>query len=347
MLRKTALITGANGMDAKTLAFILLKKGYNVVFTHRRNSFLDLTAHKDIFKGVLNNANSLDYYICDLLDKYSIESCLKSVIHNYDNIDEVYLLGAMSHVGDSFKMPETSILTNGMSVFHFLNYIHTYLRDTRVYFAGTSELLGGANPPEGGYTENCPYDTKSPYSIGKELGTRWVKYFRDMGVYVCYGVLFNHSNCFRSKDFFIRRVSNMAARIALKKENKLKLGNLDFYRDEHWSDFGCEMMWKMLQLEEPEDFIIATGETHSGREYLDHAFSYFGLDWRDYVEFDESRTRPNEVNKLIGNSVKAQEKLGWNPKRMPFGKHIELMCEYDFKLEKGETPQIPNVLEKY
>lgn len=327
-MQKKAIVVGANGMDGKTITHFLLRKGYKVVGTFRRATI-------DISKELhsINNFNpNLSFDFCEINDFESV----KNLIEKHHDANEVYLLAAQSNVGYSFNTPDYSVITNGMSVYNFLESINKFNKKIRLYFAGTSELLGGNNP-ETPYTEDSQYDCRSPYSIGKELGTRWIKYYRQLGIFCCYGILFNHSNQYRDFSFFIRRVTNTAAKIAHGQEKELVLGNLDFYRDEHWSDFGCEMMWKMLQMDDPEDYIIATGETHHGTEYLDLAFSYFNLDWKKFVKQDKSRFRPNEVIKLVGDSSKAQEKLGWNPKRMSFKDHINLMCMNDSKIVSTKT----------
>lgn len=331
---KKAIVFGINGMDARTITRILLNLGYQVVGTYRRNT-LNL---KDEVCPLYEGSDRLAFEFCNIADFDSV----RSVINKHNDVDEIYLLAAQSHVGFSFLEPEQTVITNGMSAFNVLENVKNLAPKSRVYFSATSELLGGDNP-EKPYDENSPYDCRSPYSIGKELGTRWIKYYRQMGIFACYGVLFNHSNVLRSKDFFIRKVTNAAAKIKLGKQSHLELGNLDFYRDEHWSDFGCEMMIAMLNNDEPKDYIIANGKTNHGLEYLNNAFGYFGLDWKKYVEIDESLFRPNEVVKLIGDSSLAQKDLGWIPNRMSFQEHIEIMCEWDYKLESGEKPIWPEV----
>ncbi|MFT4326375.1 MAG: GDP-mannose 4,6-dehydratase [Candidatus Woesearchaeota archaeon] len=335
---KKAIVFGINGMDARTITRILLNLGYQVVGTYRRNT-LNL---KDEVCPLYEESDRLAFEFCNIADFDSV----RSVINKHNNVDEIYLLAAQSHVGFSFLEPEQTVITNGMSAFNVLENVKNLAPKSRVYFSATSELLGGDNP-EKPYDENSPYDCRSPYSIGKELGTRWVKYYRQMGIFACYGVLFNHSNVLRSKDFFIRKVTNAAAKIKLGKQSHLELGNLDFYRDEHWSDFGCEMMVAMLNNDEPKDYIIANGKTNHGLEYLNNAFGYFGLDWKKYVEINESLFRPNEVVKLIGDSSLAQKDLGWIPNRMSFQEHIEIMCEWDYKLESGEKPIWPEVFKLF
>lgn len=337
--KKIAIIVGISGMDGESLAHFLLKKEYIVIGTYRKNTQLNLESIASLYE---NNSNLFLEY-CDINDSYSVENLIKNTLFKYKQIDEIYLLAAQSHVGKSFVSAESTVICNGISPFYFLECIKNWTIRTKLYFAGTSELFGG-NPNKCPFDENSEYECRSPYSIGKELGTRWIKYYdQTYGIFACYGILFNHSNCTRGKDFYIRRVTNCAARIVLGKQNELTLGDLDFYRDEHWSDFGCEMMWKMLQLEKPETFLICRGKCFHGEQFLDEAFNYFNLDWKKYVKFDKNKIRPNEVRKLIGNPKKAIEKLGWQPNRMSFRDHIRLMSKYDYDLESGLNPKRPNV----
>lgn len=326
-------------MDGKTLTHFLLSKGYLVVNTFRRAT---INISRELHQ--INNFNEdLSFDFCEINDFESV----KTLVEKNQDACEIYLLAAQSNVGYSFNTPDYSVITNGMSVYNFLESINRTNKKIKLYFAATSELLGGNNPDKP-YNESSEYDCRSPYSIGKELGTRWVKYYRQMGLFACYGILFNHSNQYRDFSFFIRRVTNTAAKIALGKEKELVLGNLDFYRDEHWSDFGCEMMWKILQRDQPKDYVIATGKTHGGIEYLDKAFGFFNLKWENFVKQDTSRFRPNEVIKLIGDSSEAQKDLGWNPNRMSFDDHISLMCKYDHELESGQVlPERPDVFKLF
>jgi len=340
---KTALITGITGMDASALTSLLLSKGYTVIGTYRKTANLNL----DSVKAEHGNHPALHLEHCDVSDGGSVKSLIIGVLERFARIDEVYLLAAQSHVGLSFTSAESTVLCDGMSVFYFLDSLYNLSRSTRVYFAATSELLGG-DPSRCPFDETSEYECRSPYAIGKELGTRWVKYYRQMGMFATYGVLFNHSNCDRNLSFYVRRVTNGAARIALGKQDELTLGSLDFYRDEHWSDFGCEMMWKMLQLPTPETFVICRGECFHGEQFLDAAFGHFNLDWRKYVKLDKTRLRPNEVVKLVGNPAKAVEKLGWKPSRMSFGDHMRLMCRADYHLEEtGQKMPRPDVFNLY
>ena len=335
---KKAIIFGINGMDAKTLTHFLLKKDYNIVGTYRRNTLDTKAEIAPLFGG----ENMVQFEYCDVNDFGSV----KDLISRHPDASEIYLLAAQSQVGLSFSSASIS-MQNGASVFNVLENVKNINSAARVYFAGTSELMGGENPPEKGYNEDSPYDCRSPYAIGKELGTRWIKYYRQLGLFCCYGILFNHSNIYRGHEFYIRRVTSAAARIAAGKDSSLILGNLNFYRDEHWSDFGCEMMWKMLQQEAPKDYVIANGVAWHGEQYLDEAFGYFNLDWKKYVKSDKSRFRPNEVVKLIGDSSAAQKDLGWRPERISFKDHISMMCKWDFELESGRVPQRPDVFELF
>ena len=345
-MNNIALITGANGMDAKTLTHLLLSKNYKVILTYRRNTYFDEEKIKSIFASDLIKypKSELHLQVCDIACHDSVRNCVKSVLKEHSRIDELYLLAANSHVGESFKNKELSIQTNGMSVYYFLETLKQFSPKTRTYFAATSELVGGMD--SGAYNENHPWNPRSPYAIGKALGARWINFYRDSldsGMFCCYGILFNHSNTYRSKDFVIRKITNTAAKIALGKEKVLKLGHLEWARDEHWSDYGCEAMWKMLQLDKPENFVVGNEVTHWGEEYVEAAFGYFNLKWQDYVQFDDSLKRPNEVVRLIADATKAKEKLGWIPNRMSFNTHIKLMCGYDYAFENGDNPIRPNI----
>jgi GDPmannose 4,6-dehydratase len=342
---KVAIITGAGAMDSKTLARFLQYKNYKVILTFRRNSLFN----KELwFKEVQledNNLNKFYFESCDITDQNSVRELIKTVVVKHGKIDELYMIAAMSHVGDSFKNKETSIITNGQSYYFFLESLKEFSSKTKVYGALTSELAG--NVIEGEYfDENFKWNPKSPYAIGKALGGHWIKFYReslDAQMFACFGILFNHSNIFRSSDFFISKCCKAAANIECGKQAELILGNLNFYRDEHWSDFGVEMMWKMLQQDIPSDYVIGTGAAHHGEEYLDSAFGYFNLDWKKFVKFDKNLLRPNEVKRLISNSKKAQKELGWNPHRITFKQHIGELCGFYHNSQN----KIPNFWEKY
>lgn len=336
-MKKVALVVGVTGMDGESAAHFLLSKGYTVIGTYRKNTQLNIDELLTPYAGRLE----IDY--CEITDYGSVRSLIERILVKHGRLDEIYLLAAQSHVGFSFIEKGQTCLTNGMSVYHFLENLLTLSPKTRLYFAATSELLGG-DPSRCPFTEESPYETRSPYSIGKELGTRWVKYYQQThGMFACYGILFNHSNCQRGKSFFIRKLTSAVARIALGKEKTIAFGTLDFARDEHWSDFGVEMMWKMMQQEKPDTYLICRGQASHAEEFLDAAFGHFNLNWRDHVKSDPSLFRPNEVVKLVGDPSKAVRDLGWRPNRMSFKEHMRLMCEYDYALESGLKPVRPDV----
>lgn len=341
---KTAIVIGVSGMDGQTMTNFLLNKHYNVIGTYRRNTKI---IPDDIKQTCFNNHEKLELKCVDITDQTSIRKLFEDVLKQYNKIDEVYLLAAQSHVGKSFEIPEQTVITNGMSAYYFLNNIKELTPTTKLYFAATSELFGG-NPKNCPFDENSSFECRSPYSIGKDLGVKWVEYYKQTyGIFATYGILFNHSNTLRNVDFFIRKVTNSAAKIALGKQKILKLGNINFYRDEHWADFGVEAMWKMLQLDKPEIFVISRGKCFHGEEFLEEAFQCFNLNWKNHVVLDKSLLRPNEVVKLIGNPQKAIEKLQWKPERMPFKDHMQLMCQYDYALESHNPLPNINVFEKY
>ena len=345
-MNNIALITGANSMDSKTLTHLLLSKDYKVILTYRRSTYWDAEKIKSIFKDDLIKYPNSELHVepCDISDQNSVNTCIKSVLQRHSRIDELYLLAANSHVGESFNNKELCILVNGQSVYFFLECLKNFSPKTRTYFAGTSELIGGIE--NGHFDEKTPWYPRSPYSCGKALCGHWMNFYKDStdrGMFCCIGILCNHSSTYRSLDFYIRRVTNTAAKIALGREKELTLGNLNFYRDEHWADFGCQAMWSMLQLDKPENFVIGNGITHHGEEYLDLAFGHFNLDWKKYVKLDTSRLRPNEVVRLVADSTKAQKKLGWIPERISFKQHIDLMCDFDLALEQGLNPKRPDV----
>jgi GDP-mannose 4,6-dehydratase len=244
-----------------------------------------------------------------------------------------------SHVGDSFKCENLSINTNGMSVFYALESLRKHSIKTRFYFANTSECFGG-DPQNCPFRESSPQELRSPYSLGKNLGANITKYFRQTyGMYACFGWLFNHSNIYRHSSFYFAKVILAATKINNGTQEKLKLGNLNFWRDEHLSDFGCEIMWKMLNNPKgPVDYVIGNGHANHGEEYLDYAFGYFNLDWKKYVEFDKELLRPNEVVKLVSDPTKAVMDLGWCQNRITLKQHVELVAKYFNEQVNGLKP---------
>ncbi len=336
-------------MDSKELTHILLRRGVRVILTYRRTTSLDLNLVRALFLNELTEFpdSRLEFEPCDITDQNSVNQCIRSVMSQYGDIQHIYMIAAMSHVGNSFSQKEYSIMANGQSYYYFLEAVKNLTPLTRVYGALTSELAG--NVKEGQvFNEESPWNPKSPYSYGKNLGGNWIKHYRestDSNLFACFGILFNHSSAaYRTTDFFIRRLTNSFAKIALGKLEFIEFGFLDFWRDEGYSSFYAEQMINMLENPlGPVDYVIATGTTHHAEEYLDAAGKHFNLDWRKCVKVDQSRMRPREVVRLVGDSSKAQKELGFRPNRMPFEDHIRLMCQYDYELEGGKNPARPDV----
>ena len=328
---KTALVSGT-GMDSKTLTHFLLQKNYRIILTYRRNT----SFNQDSFLSLFNNSPKVEVVNIDSSDQTSVKIGLEKVIKKYGKIDEFYHLSADSNVGESFLSPERQIQNNGMSAFYILEWLRHNSSKTRFYFAATSECFGG-DPRRVPFNENSVLEPKSPYSVAKTLGYNWTTFYRQTyGLYACSGFLFNHSNHYRHPSFFIRRITQSAARIAAGKLDKITLGNIDFWRDETYADFMVEMMWKMLN--NPlgaKDYVVGNGVCYSGEEFLVNAFSYFNLDWRKYVVIDKDRFRPNEVVKLAADPTSVVKDLGWIPNRITFKDHVGAMCFVDEQLERG------------
>ncbi len=345
-MNRINLITGANSMDSKELTHILLARGDTVILTYRRNSLFNVDTIRCLFSNELALGGKLYFEVCDITDQNSVNECIKNTLKNHGKIDCLYMIAAMSHVGMSFSQKEYSILANGQSYYYFLESLLQNSPCTRVYGALTSELAGNVEPGTI-FNEQTPWSPKSPYAYGKQLGGQWIKHFRESNnMFCCFGILFNHSSAaYRTTDFFIRKLTNSFAKIAVGKQEIVEFGFLDFWRDEGYSSFYCEQMIKMLENSNPTDYVIATGQTHHAEEYLDIVGKYFNLDWKKVVKINASLKRPREVVRLVGDSSKAQKELGFNPNRITFKKHLDLMCKYDYDLEMGLKPERPNVFE--
>lgn len=346
-MNKTALITGT-GMDAKCLTHLLLSKKYHVFVTTRRNTIFDFKQFEDIFRqDLLKYPDSkLSVLYTDVSDAESVEACIKTILKDHQ-LNEIYHLAASSHVGYSYDTPVLNVHTNGMSAFYFLESIRRNSPKTRFYFAATTEMFAG-NIGDEKYTEQSKFHPKTPYGCSKCLGYYWTQYFRETyGLFALSGILANHSCEYRHVSFFIKKITNGAARIALGLDKELRIGHLEWARDEFWADFGMEAAWKMLQLDSPIDMIIGNGSCKWGAEYVEHAFNYFNLKWQDFVKFDKQFLRKNEVVKLEVDPSLAIQKIGWKVNRMPFKHHIEQMCAWDYSIESGGTPQRINCFELY
>ncbi|MBL8187592.1 MAG: GDP-mannose 4,6-dehydratase [Acidobacteria bacterium] len=320
---KKALITGITGQDGSYLTELLLGKGYEVYGIIRRASTFNTERIDHIYQDPHEAGRRLKLVYGDLNDASSLNKILRDV-----QPDEIYNLGAQSHVRVSFDIPEYTAEVGGLGTLRLLEAIReTGLNKTRFYQASSSELYGKVQ--EIPQRETTPFYPRSPYGVAK-LYAYWitVNYRESYGLFACNGILFNHESERRGATFVTRKVTHAAAAIKLGLQDKLFLGNLDAKRDwGHAKDY-VRAMWMMLQQDEPDDYVIATGETHSVRELLDEAFGHLGLDWQKYVEIDPRYFRPAEVDLLIGDATKAKTKLGWQPE-ITFKELVTTMVDAD------------------
>jgi GDPmannose 4,6-dehydratase len=320
---KKALITGITGQDGSYLTELLLGKGYEVYGVIRRASTFNTERIDHIYQDPHESGRRMRLLYGDLNDASSLNKILRDV-----QPDEIYNLGAQSHVRVSFDIPEYTAEVGALGTLRLLEAIReTGLRGTRFYQASSSELFGKVQ--EVPQRETTPFYPRSPYGVAK-LYAYWVtvNYRESYGLFACNGILFNHESQRRGETFVTRKITRAAAAIKLGLQNKLYLGNLDAKRDwGHAKDF-VEAMWLMLQQDEPDDYVIATGETHSVREFLEEAFGHLDLDWKQSVEIDPRYFRPAEVDLLIGDASKARRKLGWEPK-ITFKELVRTMVDAD------------------
>lgn len=323
MDKRRALITGITGQDGCYLAKFLLEKDYKVFGMMRRHSNPNLENLK--FLGI---ERDVDIVVGDVSDAASVRNVLRLTKPH-----EVYNLAAQSFVGISWEMPEETFQTNTMGVLYLLEGIREITPKTRFYQASTSEMFGLSRNPDNTQDENTPFYPRSPYGISK-LAAHWttVNYRESYGLFCCSGILMNHESPIRGKEFVTRKITDGFARIKAGLDTKIKLGNLDVWRDWGFAGDYVEAMWMMLQQENPDDYVIATGEAHSLKEFLNKACEYAGIgtDGMKYVEVDPSLVRPAEVPYLRGNPHKARTKLGWKP-RTSFDDLVKMMVEADLK----------------
>src|SRR5262245_20932058 len=307
MTQKRALITGITGQDGSYLAELLLQKGYEVYGIVRRSSSFNTARIDDIYQDPHEPDYRLRLIYGDLNDASSLNRILRTV-----RPDEIYNLGAQSHVRVSFDVPEYTAEVTGIGTVRLLEAIRESGISPRFYQASSSELFGSSPAPQ---SEATPFHPRSPYGVAK-LYSYWttVNYREAYGMFACNGILFNHESPRRGGTFVSRKSTGAAARIKLGLQDKLFLGNLDARRDWGFAGDYVEAMWLMLQAKEPEDFVIATGECHTVREFLDQAFGYLEIDWRKHVEIDPRYFRPAEVDELRGDMDKARRVLAWEPK---------------------------------
>ncbi|MFM2374182.1 MAG: hypothetical protein RLZZ234_177 [Candidatus Parcubacteria bacterium] len=316
---KRAMITGITGQDGSYLAELLLEKGYEVHGIMRRVSTFAATSRID---HILFNKNFYKYY-ADLEDTNSVSSLIAKI-----QPDEFYNLGAMSQVRISFEVPHYTIATNTLGVLAILEAIRHFSPHTRFYQASSSEMFGAPEVPPP-FNEHTPMIPQSPYGVSKLAAYHLTQQYRNgYGMFATTGILFNHESPRRGENFVTKKISLAVARIKKGQQKGLVLGNIDAKRDWGWSPEFVDAIHKIITHDTPDVFVVATGETHTIREFLEVAFDHVGLKWKQHVTFAENLKRPNEVPLLLGDSKKAQRVLGWKPK-MKFDDIVRAMVDYD------------------
>ncbi len=336
---KKALITGISGQDGSYLAELLLKKGYEVYGVIRRSSSFNTGRLDQLYRDPHERDVRLKLIYGDLNDSSSLNKILRDT-----GPDEIYNLGAQSHVRVSFDIPEYTAEITGLGTIRLLEAIRDTGIETKFYQASSSEMYGKVlEVPQ---NEDTPFYPRSPYACAK-VYSHWItkNYRESYGMFACSGILFNHESERRGPTFVTRKITRAVARIKAGLQEKVYLGNLDAKRDWGYAPDYVEAMWMMLQGKEPDDYVIATGETHSVREFLEEAFAIVGLDPWKYVEIDPKYFRPAEVDLLIGDASKAKEKLGWEPK-VKFKELVKIMVEADIAdLERQLSGKVPTEAE--
>jgi GDPmannose 4,6-dehydratase len=327
---KRALITGITGQDGSYLTELLLDKGYEVFGIIRRSSSFNTDRNDHLYQDPHEPGARLRMFYGDLNDSSSLNTILRST-----QPDEIYNLGAQSHVRVSFDVPEYTAEVTGLGTVRILEAIRDTGIKPKFYQASSSELFGRVR--EVPQTELTPFHPRSPYGCAKAYAYHiTVNYRESYGLFACNGILFNHESERRGETFVSRKITRAVTRIKLGLQDKLFLGNLDARRDWGYARDYVEAMWLMLQAGEPDDFVIATGENHSVREFLDEAFGYLDLDWKEFVETDPRYYRPAEVDLLLGDASKARRVLGWEPK-VGFKDLVRLMVDHDLELARMES----------
>jgi GDPmannose 4,6-dehydratase len=329
---KKALISGITGQDGSYLARLLLGKGYEVHGIIRRTSTFNTDRIDEIYLDPHESGSRLFLHYGDLTDGTSLRRIMEKI-----GPEEIYNLGAQSHVRISFDQPEYTADTVATGTLRLLEALRDVCgsgsKSIRFYQAGSSEMFGAAPAPQ---SESTPFYPRSPYGASK-AAAHWycVNYREAYGLFICNGILFNHESPQRGETFVTRKITRALGRIKHGLQPKLFLGNLEAKRDWGFAGDYVEAMWRMLQQPAPDDYVIATGETHSVREFLDEGFSYAGVDWKPCVELDPRYLRPTEVDHLEGDSSKARTKLGWEPK-VGFKELVRMMVDHDMELARQE-----------
>jgi len=327
-----ALITGITGQDGSYLAELLLDKGYEVHGIIRRSASFNTDRIDHLYQDPHAPGRRLVLHYGDLTDGTGLRRILAQA-----RPDEVYNLGAQSHVRVSFDQPEYTADVVATGTLRLLEAVRDCVGDDRtsirVYQAGSSEMFGNAPPPQ---DEDTPFRPRSPYGVSKAAAFGYAVNYREAyGMFVANGILFNHESPRRGETFVTRKITRAVGRIKLGLQDKLFLGNLDARRDWGFAGDFVEAMWRMLQQEQPEDYVVATGESHTVRELLDEAFGGVDLDWRRHVELDPRYLRPTEIDHLVGNASRARAELGWTP-RVGFAELVAAMVEHDLELARQE-----------
>lgn len=329
---KRALITGVTGQDGSYLTEFLLKNGYEVHGLIRRASLFNTDRIDHLYNDPHDRGHALVLHYGDLADGTVLRRIIEQVKPH-----EVYNLGAQSHVKVSFEMPEYTADVVGLAALRLFEAVRDHQQhrgeQVRIYQAGSSEMFGAALPPQ---SETTAFYPRSPYAVSK-VAAHWyaVNYREAYGLFISNGILFNHESPRRGETFVTRKITRALGRIRVGLQDKLFLGNIDARRDWGFAGDYVEAMWRMLQHEKPDDFVVATGESYSVRDFLDKAFGHAGLAWQDYVAFDPRYVRPSEVDHLHGDAGKARSVLGWKPK-VPFDTLVRMMVEHDSELAQQE-----------
>ncbi len=326
---KRAFITGVTGQDGSYLAELLLSKGYEVHGMVRRSSSFNTGRLAHLYADPHVEGTRLLLHYGDLSDGTALTHLLQKIAPH-----EVYHLAAQSHVRVSFDMPSFSVEAGALGTLHVLEAVRQLGDTARFYQASSSEMFGKVlETPQ---TETTPFYPRSPYACAK-VYSYWqtVNYREAYGMFACNGILFNHESPRRGETFVTRKITRAATRIREGLQEKLYLGNLDAKRDWGFAGDYVEAMWLILQQPRPDDFVIATGKTHSVQEFVEAAFARVGLDWRRHVEFDARYARPTEVDLLLGDASKAARQLPWRPK-VGFGELVEMMVDHDWELAREE-----------
>ncbi len=331
-MSKSALITGITGQDGSYLSELLLSKGYTVHGIVRRSSSFNTHRIDHLYEDPHETGRRLILHYADLSDSTGLRRVIEAA-----RPDEIYNLGAQSHVKVSFENPEYTADADAMGTLRLLDCMRDHVthtrREVRFYQAGSSEMFGAANPPQ---SETTAFYPRSPYAVSK-VAAHWygINYREAYNLFVTNGILFNHESPRRGETFVTRKITRAIGRIKVGLQQKLFLGNLDARRDWGFAGDYVEAMWRMLQHSEPNDFVVATGEAYSVREFLEVAFSYAGLDWQKHVEIDSRYFRPTEVDYLLGDSSKARKALDWQPSTS-FEQLVHMMVASDLKLAEEE-----------